>query len=1355
MKRLKIKLFTILGIMILLLLACSSVSYAACAMCTSGNHQGCTGSITFKYQNESCDWVYCCDGQKALYYANHDWGDPYTITKYATCTAKGTKTSKACSRCGRSKTISYGPLGHNMGSWYVSKNETCTANGENRRDCQRSGCSHYETSVRPALGHNFSTSWTYDSSNHWHVCLRSGCNATSDTGAHSDTNKDGYCNTCRYQMYVLVPVPNIDRNTFVYNGHEQSPTFTNYDTGKTTISDNVKIHVGNYTAKISLAQNSSVPQRWKERYQGTGNTTGAISYNWSITKKRVVCVWGTSRVFECDKNRTQIVSATIPSGVDVDTINPTVVTAKTFVGDYTAECTIGSVTGVGNTGDYYLDPNPTKTTFKIVDTTIPTITVSQNYSDWTNQDVVFTLTADDSGQGVDHMEYSMDGITWRRDLDTGATATSAKKTFTTSQDNLIYFRSIDKCDNISKTAGPYKIKIDKIPPTFTYTKNPERDWTNQDVLLTILANDNLGVKSIKVQNVQIPEADLSYRGMENDRITTIEGKKKVSSNGTYTVLITDVAGNTTTGNITVSNIDKTKPTIVSFPTQIHENEQTITARDEQSKMRYVAVCTSNTEPVVFGDGSATEGTQYNYYYQVTNDTQVSFKFNFSSEGTFYVFARDLAGNSISQQTVMTYRTIDDPNSISVTITPTEYTYDGLPHVPTYTLVDKTKTPNKTMVEGTDYTMSVVNNIDYGTATMTFTGKGNYKGTITKTFQIKKRKLNIVPDSGQSKLTLVNDPVFTYTYNNQVPGEVPKFQGKLSRDAGEGVGLYNITIGSLTHVDNLPEKFKKNNYEINFQTGVKFEISNFNALTTKWRVSSNGGSIELPIPGYASNDYIISWGDGKMDKVTQAGFPKHTYATAGDYVVRVAGTINTFGYVGDNKPTASNAYKNYYSASQNLIQIIEFGNVKAKQIGFSYCANLAGTIPARSGFDGLTSVENMFNECVNLVGPVPSSFFANIPSLASARKVFNNCKKLTGGLDPTVFSNSANIKTFEDAYNGCIALSGAIPQDMFATNINVTNFARVFANMNNISGAIPEKLFEKNTKAESFAEAFSNDTKLNSIPEKLFEKNLIANNYYRTFYNCTRITEVPTKLFTNNVVGTISNESNCYKDYRGTFERCTGLTYIDIDPLMIGKEMFKGCTAIQKIVLLNVVELGESAFYGCNSLTHIKINKDNLAKIGKDAFEYTGANPPLLTYVNTDNDILFNYNWADDKRTLDSNAPKGTVEIVSDKYPFTKVEQIRLRITVTDDISRPENCKIAILNDADLKDFTPEQIAAYRQIDSESTGEESVFKIFDWQSYVANKDWTLTNGEGIKKVYVYFMDEVGNISFVTQDLELVK
>ena len=58
-----------------------------------------------------------------------------------------------------------------------------------------------------------------------------------------------------------------------------------------------------------------------------------------------------------------------------------------------------------------------------------------------------------------------------------------------------------------------------------------------------------------------------------------------------------------------------------------------------------------------------------------------------------------------------------------------------------------KANGTTLKEGTDYSVSYKNNTNAGTATVTITGKGNYAGTVGKTFQIAKVSINGASVSG--------------------------------------------------------------------------------------------------------------------------------------------------------------------------------------------------------------------------------------------------------------------------------------------------------------------------------------------------------------------------------------------------------------------------------------------------------------------------------------------------------------------------------------------------------------------------------------------------------------------------------
>ena len=73
------------------------------------------------------------------------------------------------------------------------------------------------------------------------------------------------------------------------------------------------------------------------------------------------------------------------------------------------------------------------------------------------------------------------------------------------------------------------------------------------------------------------------------------------------------------------------------------------------------------------------------------------------------------------------------NDIIITGLEESYEYTGSSIEPTFTV----KYADIELVSGTDYTVEYSNNINVDAATITITGKGNYSGTVTKTFKITK------------------------------------------------------------------------------------------------------------------------------------------------------------------------------------------------------------------------------------------------------------------------------------------------------------------------------------------------------------------------------------------------------------------------------------------------------------------------------------------------------------------------------------------------------------------------------------------------------------------------------------------
>ena len=131
------------------------------------------------------------------------------------------------------------------------------------------------------------------------------------------------------------------------------------------------------------------------------------------------------------------------------------------------------------------------------------------------------------------------------------------------------------------------------------------------------------------------------------------------------------------------------------------------------------------------DGSAkTPGLTYNSRTLVKNTDYTVTYSNNTNAGTATASVTG-KGNFTGTATKIFTISAKSANSLTMTVSPTNYTYDGSAKKPTVTVKDG----SKTLVSGTDYTVSYSNNTNVGTATATITCKGNYTGTKSANFTI--------------------------------------------------------------------------------------------------------------------------------------------------------------------------------------------------------------------------------------------------------------------------------------------------------------------------------------------------------------------------------------------------------------------------------------------------------------------------------------------------------------------------------------------------------------------------------------------------------------------------------------------
>lgn len=126
-------------------------------------------------------------------------------------------------------------------------------------------------------------------------------------------------------------------------------------------------------------------------------------------------------------------------------------------------------------------------------------------------------------------------------------------------------------------------------------------------------------------------------------------------------------------------------------------------------------------------------------------------FSYYSSLTIYCYEGSYAQSRLDEIGI-SYKIIDNNTKKEITasnvsIVNKNYTYTGKAIKPTVTVKDS----KGNVISATNYTVACKNNTNAGTATVTVTMKGNYKGTVTKTFKINQAANSItVPKTAYTK-----------------------------------------------------------------------------------------------------------------------------------------------------------------------------------------------------------------------------------------------------------------------------------------------------------------------------------------------------------------------------------------------------------------------------------------------------------------------------------------------------------------------------------------------------------------------------------------------------------------------------
>ena len=265
-------------------------------------------------------------------------------------------------------------------------------------------------------------------------------------------------------------------------------------------------------------------------------------------------------------------------------------------------------------------------TISNIDNTAPTLTLTQNPTDWTKDTVTITATSVDTGSGVKSIT-----------LPDGTVVNGDKVTFTVSNNGTYTFTSTDSTGNIV-TQSITISNIDNTAPTLNLTQNPTTP-TNGNVTITATASDTgSGVKSITLPNGAV---------INSDNATYI-----VSSNGKYDFSVVDNLGNVTNQSITVSNIDTVAPTLLLTPstTAWTKDPVIITATGYDVG--------SGVKNITLPDGTIVNSSTTTFIAKVNGD----YKFTIS----------DNAGNETTKSITISNIDVTAPN-VNIVQSPTDWT----------------------------------------------------------------------------------------------------------------------------------------------------------------------------------------------------------------------------------------------------------------------------------------------------------------------------------------------------------------------------------------------------------------------------------------------------------------------------------------------------------------------------------------------------------------------------------------------------------------------------------------------------------------------------------------------------------
>ena len=609
-----------------------------------------------------------------------------------------------------------------------------------------------------------------------------------------------------------------------------------------------------------------------------------------------------------DKNEAEV-TVTIKGNKKIDTYDGT----EKTVTDYTTEVkgAKGSEVNVAlkadakaeakgtNADTYYM--GLTKDSFKVTSNNYKNINVVVEDGSLTINpaEVKVTIKGNTKTEPYDGTEKTV----------TGYTATKCNNLYTDADFGL---KANAKAEAKGTNAGTYQMGLTKDSfknknANFAVTFEVTDGWLKIDKKSIIPDGPKTPEEKKTGIKVTAPK-DTTYSGNEQKREPVIKDTKtgKTLDKDDYSLSYSDDV--TDAGTVTITVTGKGNYT-GKFEVTYKINPRKVTLKSETASKPYDGTALTKPAVKVSGDGFVEgEVSDIKATGSVTtvSEGEVTNTITFTKENNYkdgnYKIEKDEGKLSITAQSIDPGTDPEKPNpdyTGAKVNSPSDEVYDGNEHKWIPTVTDKA---DKKLKAGTDYTVeySTKNFKDVGTIDVTITGKGNYTGTVTRTYKITPKSVTVTAED-KTKVFGETDPKLTAKVAGTLGNDTVEYT--LSRETGEAAGKYEITVKG----DKL-----QGNYTVSYVAGT---------LTITSQSIDPGTDPEKPNPDYTGakvnspSDEVYDGNEhkwiptvtDKADKKLKAGTDYTVEYSTSDFTN--VGTIEvTITGIGNYSGTVKRSYK---------------------------------------------------------------------------------------------------------------------------------------------------------------------------------------------------------------------------------------------------------------------------------------------------------------------------------------------------------------------------------------------------------------------------------------------------------------